>query len=49
MFDLTSDAAVTVMRRPAPLPPRLSEAELTEDAAFVAELGQAAFWSRIEG
>jgi DNA polymerase-3 subunit epsilon len=52
VFDLASaDAvpAVTVMRRQEPLAPRLSEAELAAHAPFVAELGQAALWSRIEG
>ena len=39
LFDLTPAAAaatVTVLRRPATLPPRVSEAELAAHAAFVA-------------
>ena len=43
VFDLTSAASadvVTVPRRPAPLSPRVSEAELAAHAAFVAELGR---------
>ncbi len=52
VFDLTSAASaavVTALRRPAPLLPRVSEAELAAHAAFVAELGPAALWDRIEG
>ncbi len=32
--------------RPTPLPPRLTEAERAAHAAFVAELGEGAFWTR---
>jgi DNA polymerase III subunit epsilon len=51
VFDLTSAASaavVTVQCRPAALLPRVSEAELAAHSAFVAELGPAALWDRIE-
>lgn len=35
--------------RPRPLPPRLTEAEAAAHAKFVAELGEAALWSRPRG
>jgi DNA polymerase III subunit epsilon len=38
----------TAKRRPAPLPPRLTEAEIEAHRAFVKALGEAAIWKRYE-
>ncbi|MBK4217580.1 DNA polymerase III subunit epsilon [Paracoccus caeni] len=35
--------------RPAPLPPRISDAEATAHAEFVAKLGEASVWARYSG
>lgn len=57
-FGLTAEAAVPVAasstvettwiapRRPAPLPPRLTDAEAAAHAAFVESLGEKAIWRR---
>jgi DNA polymerase-3 subunit epsilon len=44
-----SDAAIVIRERPAPLPPRLTEADLAAHAALVAELGDKAVWSEVLG
>jgi DNA polymerase-3 subunit epsilon len=41
------DAAIVIRERPAPLPPRLTEADLAAHAALVAELGDKAVWSEV--
>jgi DNA polymerase-3 subunit epsilon len=42
---VTQQVAVTLRVRPAPLPSRLSEAELEAHRAFVATLGEKAIWN----
>jgi len=42
---VTQQVAVTLQVRPAPLPSRLSEAELEAHRAFVATLGEKAIWN----
>ena len=37
----------TPPQRPRPLPPRLTEAEAAAHAAFVADLGEQALWTRL--
>jgi DNA polymerase III subunit epsilon len=41
-----SNAVVTALPRPMPLPSRLTEAELAAHAAFIAQLGEKAIWGR---
>src|SRR3954469_10946457 len=41
----TQQVVITVRARPAPLAPRLSEAERAEHRAFVATLGEKAIWN----
>lgn len=43
------EAAFVVTERPAPLPPRLTEADLAEHAALVAVLGDDSVWAKIAG
>ena len=40
---------ITIRQRPAPLAPRLTEAELAAHARLVGELGEKAVWLRMEG
>lgn len=42
-------AAMKALSRPAPLPSRLTEAELEAHAAFIAQLGEKALWGKFDG
>jgi DNA polymerase III subunit epsilon len=42
---IAQEVVVTLQVRPAPLPPRLTEAELEAHRAFVATLGEKAIWN----
>ncbi len=44
-----SEVRVTLRPRPAPLAPRLSEAEIAAHAALVAQLGEKSLWPRLLG
>ena len=44
--DMRADGAWTPRPRPAPLPPRITEAEAAAHAAFVETLGEGAIWRR---
>lgn len=44
----SSAQAGTAKRRPAPLPPRLTEAEIEAHRSFIGTLGEAAIWKRYQ-
>ena len=44
---LVAFTVIVVSERPAPLPPRLTEADLAAHTALVAELGDGAVWSEV--
>jgi DNA polymerase-3 subunit epsilon len=46
-ISMRQETVIVVSERPAPLPPRLIEADLAAHAALVAELGDGSIWSEV--